>query len=48
MYMPLGVDVYAPTENSEFDTDCVLRDRCISLMPLTIDRTDLRAFEATK
>ncbi len=48
MYMPLGVDVYAHTPGSDFDTDCVLRDRCISLTPLTIDRTDLRAFEAAK
>ncbi len=48
LYMPIGKDVYAPTTGSDFDTDCVLRDRHISLTPLTIDRTDLRAFEQTK
>ncbi len=48
LYMPLGKDVFKPTENSNFDTDCVLRDRCISLTPLTIDRTDWRAFENCK
>ena len=46
MYMPLGKDVYAPREGSDFDTDCTLRDRHISLSPLTIDRTDWRAFNA--
>lgn len=48
MYLPLGKDVYAPKENSDFDTDCTLRDRCISLSPLTIDRTDWQAFDALK
>jgi len=46
MYLPCGKDVYAPTADSEFDTDCTLRDRHISLSPLTVDRTDWRAFEA--
>lgn len=48
MYRPLGKAVYAPTENSDFDTDCTLRDRGISMSPLTIDRTDWKAFAALK
>ena len=48
MYLPCGKDVFAPTPGSEFDTDCVLKDRCISVTPLTIDRTDWNAFRALK
>ena len=48
MYRPMGKDVYMPTENSDFDTDCTLRDRCISISPLTVDRTDWKAFESMK
>ncbi len=46
MYLPMGKDIYAPREHSCFDTDCTLRDRCISISPLTIDRTDWNAFNA--
>ena len=46
MYLPCGKDVYAPVADSKFDTDCTLRDRHISMSPLTVDRTDWRAFEA--
>lgn len=46
MYRPMGKDIYKPTANSNFDTDCTLRDRNISISPLTIDRTDWKAFEA--
>ena len=45
MYRPMGKDVFAPTANSDYDTDCVLKHRCISLSPLTIDRTDRAAFK---
>lgn len=45
MYRPVGKAVYEPVENSDFDTDCTLRDRCISLSPLTIDRTDWNTFK---
>ena len=45
MYLPQGKDIFNPTEASDFDTDCVLRLRHISLSPLTIDRTDWRTFE---
>ena len=48
LYMPQGKDVYASTPDSDFDTDCVLRDRHISLTPLTIDRTNLEVFKACK
>lgn len=48
MYMPMGKDIYTSTPDSEFDTDCTLRDRGISVSPLTIDRTDWKAFEAMK
>ncbi len=46
MYLPLGKDVFAPCEHSNFDTDCTLRERGISITPLTIDRTDWSAFNA--
>ena len=46
MYLPCGKDVFAHTPGSDFDTDCVLHDRCISITPLTIDRTDWNAFRA--
>ncbi len=48
MYLPLGKDVFTPRENSDFDTDCTLRARGISISPLTIDRTDWSAFNAFK
>ena len=48
LYMPMGKEVYTPAVDSEFDTDCTLRDRAISFTPLTIDRTDWRAFEVCK
>lgn len=48
MYLPQGKDIFKPTEASDFDTDCVLRLRHISLSPLTIDRTDWRTFEKYK
>lgn len=46
MYLPLGKDIYKATPDSNFDTDCTLRDRNISISPLTTDRTDWKAFEA--
>ena len=48
MYRPIGKEIYTPRERSDFDTDCTLRDRCISISPLTVDRTDLVAFNALK
>ena len=46
MYQPEGKDIFAPTEGSDFDTDCVLRLRHISVSPLTINRTDWSALKA--
>ena len=40
-YMPQGKCVYTPKEGSNFDTDAVLTDHCISIMPLTTQRVDL-------
>ena len=48
MYLPCGKDVFTHTPGADYDTDCVLHDRCISITPLTIDRTDWRVFEAMK
>ena len=48
MYLPCGIDVFAPCVNSEFDTDAVLVDKVISVMPLTMDRTDLTLYKALK
>ena len=48
MYLPQGKDVFAPAPHEEFDTDCTLRCRHISLTPLTVDRTDWRAYQALK
>lgn len=48
MYMPCGIDVFAPCADSEFDTDAVLVDKVISVMPLTLDRTDLALYQTLK
>ena len=48
MYLPCGIDVFTPCANSEFDTDAVLVDKVISVMPLTMDRTDLALYRALK
>lgn len=48
LYLPQGKDIFAPSGNAALDTDCTLRERCITLTPLTIDRTDWRAFEDCK
>lgn len=45
MYTPDGYSVYTFRENSGFDTDAVLTDKCISVSPLTLDRTDHAALE---
>jgi len=47
-YRPMGKEVFAPTAGSDYDTDCVLKHSCISLTPLTIDRTDMTAFQLLK
>ena len=45
MYLPCGIDVFAKTDNSEFDTDAVLVDKVISVMPVTLDRTNLELYK---
>lgn len=45
LYTPHGYSVYAPTGSDELDTDAVLTDRFISIMPLSVDRTNLAVFE---
>ena len=48
MYMPCGIDVFAASASKELDTDAVLVDKVISVMPLTLDRTDLALYQALK
>lgn len=40
LYMPNGIDIFSPSGSNEYDTDAVLVGHYISIMPLTIDRTD--------
>lgn len=44
MYLPHGKDIFAASETMERDTDAVLRGKYISVMPLTMDRTDLTVY----
>ncbi len=46
MATPHGIDVFAPCPDDSLDTDCVLRCGNISITPLTLEKTDLRVFEA--
>ena len=46
MYTPLGKPVWVSRGDEHLDTDVVLQYRHISVTPLTIDRTNLRVFEA--
>lgn len=48
LYMPCGKDVFAPCASVELDTDAVLVDKVISVMPLTLDRTDLGLYRELK
>lgn len=48
LFQPVGKDIHAEAAHNEFDTDCVLRDRCISITPLTVDRTDWTVYRALK
>lgn len=45
MYMPQGKDVFQSADDFVLDTDAVLRGGYISVMPLTLDRTDLAMYE---
>lgn len=46
MYLPMGKDVFQSAGNNILDTDAVLRGGYISVMPLTLDRTDLMMYES--
>ena len=45
MYFPCGIDVFTPCGSKELDTDTVLVDKVISVMPLTLDRTNLELYK---
>jgi len=44
MFLPQGKVVFKDTASLELDTDATLRDGCISVMPLTLCRTDMDTF----
>jgi len=48
LFTPCGIDVFTACADSGFDTDAVLVDKVISVMPLTLDRTDLALYRALK
>ena len=48
MYLPRGKDVFKESGNMDIDTDATLRGGFISVMPLTISRTDMVMFEKLK
>ena len=48
LYLPRGKDVFEESGNMDIDTDAVLRGGFISVMPLTISRTDMAMFEKLK
>ena len=48
MYFPCGIDVFAACNSKEFDTDAVLVDKVNSVMPLTLDRTNLELYKELK
>lgn len=48
MYQPCGIDVFAACQSNELDTDAVLVDKAISVMPLTLDRTDLAVYHSLR
>lgn len=48
MYLPHGMSVWVNRNNPELDTDTVLAGHCISISPLTVERTNLKVFEMLK
>lgn len=48
LYEPCGKDVFQPTGNSDLDADAVLIDKVISVMPLTVDRTEPEVYRQLK
>lgn len=48
LVLPHGKEVFAPCGNMDLDTDAVLRGGYISIMPLTLERTDIQVFHELK
>ena len=48
MYLPQGKCVYQRCSSENFDTDAVLTDHYISVMPLTTQRVDFAVYDALK
>ena len=46
MVSPHGIDVFAPCDDDTVDTDCVLRCGNISIMPLSLPRTDMAVYKS--
>ncbi len=46
MFLPHGKDVFTSSGTMDLDTDATLRGHYISISPLTVQRTDLRVYEA--
>ncbi len=44
-YIPDGYSVYAPSASDELDTDAILTDHYISIMPLTANRTNMEVYQ---
>ena len=45
LYMPTGKCVYEYRADPTLDTDTVLHDKCISIMPLSFDRTEREIYK---
>ena len=45
MVTPHGIDVFEASADDTVDTDCVLRCGNISIMPLSMQRTNMAVFE---
>lgn len=48
LFEPNGIDVFKPCGNNDFDSDAVLVGHYISVCPMTLDRTDLRVYDAIR
>ena len=48
MYMPTGKCIYRYSGDPTLDTDTVLHDKCISVMPLSFTRTAFDAYDKLK
>ena len=48
LFRPKGKPVYTPGLGRDLDTDCVLTDKNISIMPLTTQRVDLEIYRSLR